>query len=384
MSVFVAIENEATVGDFEVEIFELLEARFEGWEPAEGDLLTWLGKAWSRIGYRLVEQASEMTKAAFVRFGESVVSVPPVQAAPATVESVWTMVDAAGYTVPAGTQVSIEASGDEALGFITAEEVTIAPEATKGTILLQAIEPGTAANGLSANPTLIDSLAFVSGIELEGVTSGGVEEEEEDAYLDRLVEELRTLSLSLIIAADFEVDARAVASIARCKCIEAYNAKEAKEEALAVSVYPIDSAGESSSAPVKEALEARQKAKLLSGINYYVGTPAYSTVNGETEIEVETGFDPATVKAAVEAFWAEYFNPARWGVPSQGDSGSGWVNRTKVYRFKVIGEIERLAGVARVITFKHALGEAALGTEEELTLEGVAPLTKAGALTVKS
>lgn len=384
MSEFVAIEGEVSGGDFEDESFELLEAAFEGWSPAAGGLLVWLVKAWSRVGSQLVDQASEMSKAAFKRFGESIVSVPPIQAAPATVESTWTMVDKAGYTIPAGTQVSIEASGESALGFITVGDVEVAPGANKATVLLQAVEAGEEGNGLTADPELIDSLAFVEAIELTGTTSGGVDEEEEDTYLNRLVEELQTLSLALVIGRDFEIDARAVASIARAKCIEAYNSEAGKEEALAVSVYPIDSSGEASSAPVKAELKTRQTGKLLSGIDYYIGTPNYTSIKGEVQVEVEAGFDPETVKAAVEAFWAQNFSPANWGIPTSGDSGSGWVNRTKAYRLKVIGQIERIGGVARVVTFKWAKNAEGLGTAEELTLEGVAPLTKAGTLSVST
>ncbi len=385
MSEFVAIENEASAGAFEEETYELLEAAFEGWSPAKGGLLVWLAKAWSRIGATVVGQASEMSRAAFKRFGESLVAVPPIQAAPATAESTWTMVDKAGYTIPSGTQVTIEASGDQVFGFVTVGDEVVAPGADKATVLLQAIEPGEAANDLSADPVLRDSLAFVKAIELDEETSSGVDEEEEDAYLNRLVEELQTLSFSLVIGRDFETDARAVASIARAKCLTAYNIKDGKEEALAVSVVPIDSDGEASSAPIKEALEARQKAKLLSGINYYVGSPTYTSIKGKVVFEVEEGFDSATVKAAIESFWAEAFSPARWGLPTTGDSGSsGWVNRTKAYRLKAIGEIERLGGVARVVTFEWAKGAGALGTSEELTLEGVAPLTKAGSVAVSS
>ena len=380
---FVAIESETNAGSLELEVIELLEAAFEGWTPAEGDLLVWLNRAWSRIGATLVEQASEMSEAAFMRFGEAIIGIPPIQAAPATVESIWTMTSDAGFTVPAGTQVTIEATGDRSVGFITVGETVIAPEAEKATILLQAAEPGAPGNGLNAEPQLSDSLSFVKAIELEGTTSGGVDEEEEEAYLSRLVEELQLISISLVIGRDFEIDARAVPSIARAKCIEAYNADEDEEEALAVSVYPIDSDGEPSSAPVVEALEVRQTAKLLSGINYYVGVPDYTTITGEVEIEVEAGFDPATVVAAVEAFWATNFAPNEWGKPTKGE-GPGWANRTKAYRLKMIGQIEAVGGVARVVSFEWAKDEEALDTEEELELTGIAPLTKAGVLTVEA
>lgn len=386
MSEFVALERDVSEGTFEDEFVELLEARLEGWGPSEGDQLVWLGKAWERKGSNLEDQLGSMGRSAFRKFGEAVVSVPPIQAAPATVASTWELVDeAGGYEIEAGATVTVEASGARSVAFRVVETVVVPVKATKVSVLLEAAEPGEENNGLSGVANLQTSYAFVvepGGIELEGVSAGGVDEEEEDAYLNRLVEDLQTLSLSLIKGRDFEIDARSIASIARAKCIEAYNASEGKEEALAVSVYPIDETGEASSAPVKEALKARQTDKLLSGINYYVGTPNYTTIKGKTEVEVEAGFDPAAVKAAIEAFWLENFSAAKWGLPTQGDSGSGWINRTKAYRLKTIGQIERIGGVGRVKTFEWAKGEGALGTAEELSLEGVAPLTKPGTLTV--
>lgn len=378
---FVAIESEVNAGTLEQEVIESLESAFEGWSPAEGDLLVWLNRAWSRIGATLVEQAAEMSEAAFKRFGEAIIGIPPIQAAPATAQSVWTMADTAGYTIPAGTQVTIDATGNTAVGFVTVGETVIAPGSEKAAILLQAVEPGAAGNSLEAEPRLLDALAFVESIELEEATSGGVDEETEEAYLSRLVEELQILSLSLTVGQDFEIDARAVAGIERAKCIEAYNADEDEEEALAVSVYPIDADGEPASETAVEALEERQRAKLLTGINYYVGTPDYTSIKGEVKVEVEPGFDPDTVKAAVEEFWEANFAPSEWGKPRQGE-GPGWVNRTKAYRLKVVGQIEAISGVARVVTFKWAKGEDGLGTDEELALEGAAPLTKAGEVEV--
>lgn len=382
MSVFQTTNESVDAAALEQEVNETIEAGLEGWKPAEGDPITWANKALSRIGASIFDQASTSEAGLFKRFGEAIVSVPPVQAAPATVESIWTMVDKAGYTIPAGTQVTIAAAGDEAVGFVTIADVVVAPGSTTATVLLQAVEAGEAANGLTANPELQDALAFVDGIVLVGLTANGVDEEEEDAYLDRLVETLRLLSLSLIVGQDFEIDARAVAGIARAKCIEAYNAEAAAAEALHVSVYPIDEAGLALSAPVKTALKERQEGKVPSGVKVHVADPSYTQVDVTATIVVQAGFDPATVIAAVEARLSEYFSPAKWGIPTQGDSGSGWENRTSVYRFELISEIDRVGGVERVATLKLAKHGEGLTTAEELVLTGVAPLTKAGTFAI--
>jgi hypothetical protein len=384
MSVFTTTNESADAASLRQEFIEAIQARIPSWEPGSGDLIEWMGEAGSRIGALIFDQASTTEAGMFKRFGEVIVSTPPVQAAPATVESTWTMVDAAGYTVPAGTQVSITASGDSQVGFLTVGDTVIAPEATKATILLQAIIAGAGGNELTEDPQLIDSLAFVDSISLEGSeTAGGVDEEEEDVYLNRLVEANQMLSDSLILPQDFEIDARAVPGIARAKCIRNYDAdKEEGEVALCQSVFPIEADGEPPSEPEREALLKRQQEKLLTDVEHHVGVPQYTEVDVTSTIVIQEGFDSATIIAAVEARLAEYLSPATWGQPTQGDSGSGWVNRTSVYRFELISEIDRVGGVDRVATLKLAKHGGALEAVEELVLEGVAPLTKPGTFSV--
>ena len=353
MSDFVPILGEASASDYEQGVNEALEAQFEGIEFAEGDPFTWLKKAFARIGASVFDMAALMSKKAFKQFGETVVAVPPIQAAPATGLSTWTMVDNAGYTVPAGTQVAIEATGDLQLGFITVGDTVVAPGSTTVAITLQAVEAGESGNELSADPTLIDALAFVSSITLEGVTANGVDAEEEDAYLGRLVEALQLLSLALILPRDFEIDARAVAGVARAKCIRNYKpADKSTNNPLMQTVFPVDESGLPLSAPVKAELLARQQAKLLTDVVHWVEDPEYTTVDVAVTFAVRSGFDPATVVAAVQPRLAEYLSPANWGLPVFGDTSNsaGWENQTKVYRFELVSEVDRVGGVERVVT----------------------------------
>jgi hypothetical protein len=388
LSVFVTTNDEVDASILEREANEAIEAGLEGWDPADGDPIAWAGKAFSRLTAAVFDQAAKMEKAAFKRFGEAIVSVPPVQAAPASVESIWELVDdKGGYQIEDGAFVSIEASGATSAGFKVVG-TTIVPEgAAKVTILLQAVEPGEQNNGLSGTAQLSTSYAFVvepGGIVLEGVTSGGVDEEEEDAYLSRLVEANQTLSDSLILPRDFEIDGRAEPGVARVKCIRNYDAdKEEDGVALCQSVFPITAEGQPPSEPVREALLKRQQEKLLTDVQHHVGVPTYTEVDGETEIEVVQGFDPATTEAAVEARWAEIFDPANRGKPKQGDSGSGWINEPFVYYLKLVGELERVGGVGRVVSLKIAKHGDALGTAN-LELDGVAPLTEPGTFVVSA
>jgi hypothetical protein len=385
MTVFTTTNEEVDASVLEAEFLEALKAGLGEWTPSEGDPLLWLAKAVAREGAAIFDQASTTEEGMFKRFGEAILSIPPVQAAPASVESTWTMVDNKGHEVPAGTQVLVEESGETKVGFITVGTTVIPPGATTATIVLQAIKPGEEGNGLTGDVSLSDSLAFVlepGGVVLNEPTAGGVDEEDEETYLGRLVETIRLLSLSLVVPPDFEVDARAQPGIARCLCIPAYNAEtKGKNAALHVTDVPIDEDGEPLSAPEKTALKERQQAKVPSGVTVHVIDPEYTPIDVEAKIEVETGFDPTSTASAAKERLAEIFDQAKWGLPTQGDSGSGWVNRSFVYYLKLVGEVEKVGGVGRVIELKLGKHGKSLGTAD-LELEGIAPLTKPGTFTV--
>lgn len=359
----------------EEEVYEQLEAQFEGWEPAEGNLEVWLIKAFTRLASIVREQAAVTSREAFKRFGQTVVNVPPVLAAPATVASTWTMINDAGYTIPTGTKVQIVAAGDQAFAFQTIGEIVVAPgdtETAAGEVVLQAVEAGEEANGLSEDPTLIDSLAFVDAIALTGVTSGGVDDEDEDAYLDRLTEALQLLSLSLILPRDFEVDARAVAGIARALCIPNYNPDdESDDNALMLCVFPADADGGSLGPPIKTELQERQQGKVPVDVVVKVGDPTHTGVDVDAEVEVLDGFDKATVTGAAEARLAEYLSSANWP----------WAD--KAYFLELVSEVDRVRGVGRVVSLKLAKAGGVLGTAD-VSLDGPAPLAEAGEITVSA
>ena len=379
MSEFVSPFEENDASIIEQQINEALAEKFEGWSPAEGSPTTWLIKAFARISSTVKDQASVTAAAVFKRFGETIARVPPILAAPATVGSTWTMVDNAGYTIPAGTQVTIAAAGDVVVGFETSEAVTVDPGDTTASVALRAIEPGEAANGLTADPHLRDALFFVDKVESDGTTANGVDEEEEDAYLNRLTEAMQLFSDSPIVPRDWEIDARADAGVARALCLPGYDAeKEEDEQPLTVTVVPVDEDGLALSAGAREKLQERQAAKTLSGVLNFVAVPTYTEIDVEVDVTVLAGFDAAAVVAAVEARLTAYLSPANWGLPTIGASTSvDWENQETVHLNELISEVDRVGGVGRVVTLKLAESGDPLAAAD-VALAGVAPLTEPG------
>jgi Baseplate J-like protein len=387
---FVEVFGEADPAALEAEAIETLEVAIEGWEGAPGSPEVWLTKAFARIAATVFDLASIVSREAFKTFGETIVGVPPILAAPATATSTWKVTDALGHKIPDGTLVSIAVSGDETQAFRTVGDVVIPPESDEseaGEVLLEAVNAGEAASGLTATPVLLSSLSFVNpgGITLTGATSGGVDAEDEDTYLSRLTEELQTLTLSAVIPRDYEILARRVAGVARATALDNYDADaEESEVPLVVTVAVVDADGEALSEGVKEGVQELLEGRSLSNVKTFVIDPSYTVVDVKAEVVVLPGYDQSTVLAAVEERLSTYLNPAHWGLPfgiSDTGSSAGWVNETTLYRNELLSEIDRVAGVARVVDVELAEGEGELGTED-LVIEGPAALTQPGSLEV--
>lgn len=383
---FVEVFADADAETLETEVYEAIEAAFEGWLPADGLLEVWLTKAFARIAVGVFDLASIVSREAFKTFGETIVSVPPILAAPATATSTWKAIDVDGHTIPDGTLVKIAVNGDEALGFRTVGEVVIPAESDEteaGEVLLEAVEPGEAYNGLTAAPVLETGLTFVDSITLTGATSGGVDAEDEDAYLNRLTEELQTLTLSAVVPRDYEILARRIAGVGRATALDNYNGEtEEDEQPLVVSVAVVDADGAALSEGVKDEVKELLEARSLSDIVTFVIDPTFTEVGAKVEVVVASGYDPEAVIAAVEERLAEYLAAKNWGLPTgtaDESSSAGWVNQTVVYVNEVLAEVDRVAGVSRVVSVKLKKGAGSLEAKD-VELSGPAPLVKSGTM----
>lgn len=204
-----------------------MQAIIPGWTPAPGQLDFWLAQAMAPAAAESRDVASAVPKSIFRWFGATLLNIPPVDAASASCTSKWTMINNAGYTIPAGTQVSIALTGDQVYAFETQVDVVVPPGSTLATgVQLIASEPGAAATGLGSvnGPvTLLDPLSFVTTITQDAVTTGGVDAEDDDTYLTRLATQLQLLAPRPILPADFAVFAKQIAGVKRAVGIDGYN-----------------------------------------------------------------------------------------------------------------------------------------------------------------
>ena len=319
--------------------FDYIQAHFPGWVPNDANLDTIMIEVGARLAAEARDVASIVPVDIFTYFGE-LVGIPPVMATPASVETTWTMIDYAGYTIPSGTQVGIRIAGDELIPFETITDTIIPPGSYQAfNVLIFAIEPGGESSqiGTANGPVeLIDTLDFVTTITQEVLTSGGVDAETEEEYLDRLRTRLQLLAPRPIIARDYAIMAQDIAGVERAIALDGYNPiNQTSNNERMVAVAAVDSAGEQISVPVKAQVDAYLQS--LREVNFIVNVfdPTYSVVDVTFAAKALPGYDPAVVEVEAEEAVTNYLSPANWGLVESGvgdtsASSQSWVNQQYV------------------------------------------------------
>lgn len=225
------IETDAE--ELATDALDYLTANIPGFVPQDGHLEVFWITALARIVAEARDVASRVPTSIFRFFGQSLLGLPAIDAAPARVASTWTMIDTLGYTIPADTLAAFRVAGDELVAFRVESEVEVPPGSLStnvGGVVMVAVDEGTVANDIPAGAMeLIDGLAFVDTIVSTTATSGGVDAESDEDYLDRLREELQISSPRPILPNDFAVIAKRVAGVHRAVAIDGHNPNAVNE-----------------------------------------------------------------------------------------------------------------------------------------------------------
>ena len=368
--------------------FAYVQANFPGWVPNDANLDTIMVEVGARLAAEARDVASIVPVDIFAYFGE-LVGVPPIRAVPASVETTWTMIDNAGYTIPSGTQVGIRVAGDELVPFNTITETIIPPASTTAlNVLIEAVEAGGEQSqiGTVGGPVeLIDTLDYVLTITQEVPTSGGVDAETEEEYLDRLRTRLQLLAPRPIIARDYAVLAEDIPGVERAIALDGYNPiDESTNNERMVAVVAVDTAGEAVSAPIKAEIDAYLQS--LREVNFIVNVfdPEYSTVDVTFAAVALPGFDPSVVEVAAEEAVAAYLEPSGWGLVASGAIGDSsesqnWVNQTVVRYLELTQVVNSVEGVDYVVSLTFRVAPAAYASTD-VTLDGAVPLPRPGTI----
>lgn len=383
MTPFVELPIESDPGVLLEETFGELEELLTGWKVNLSAPEVLLIQA---IVFRLVAPlaalAAEVPTEIFEEWGRKIVGVTAQAAQPATVKTKWTARDTAGYEIPAGTQVDVERTGSEQIGFVVAKTVFIAPGSNNVTgVLLEAVESGTAANGLTtaAAVTLIDSLGWVTTVALEATSSGGQEAEEAAHYLNRLAETMQTLVEGVVTAHDVEVVVRNIEGVGRALAIDNYNAEtKATEAEKTTTVVVTDALGKALTSGKKAEIKAKLESKRETNYIFFVVDANYESIDVTVKLVPRIGYTLAEADAAAKLAIEAFLSPATFAQEPPGNAAS-WTNTTTLRYQDLSAIVNNVQQVDHFTELKVAKHGGTLGVVD-LTLEGVAPLPEPGTI----
>lgn len=198
-----------------------IQAQIPGWVPRDGHLEVIVLEEAAQMMSTVAAIASQVPMSIFMAFGQ-LVGVKPLPGTRATVPATITMIDDAGYTIPAGFQVAFPLSGNQRIVFTLQLPLVIPSGDTTGAATFVCETVGSFPNGLPAATTLQlqQTFAQIVSIVTTAVVSGGVDPDTVTTYINRLSEELTLLAPRPILPIDFAEMAQNVEGVFRALAID--------------------------------------------------------------------------------------------------------------------------------------------------------------------
>lgn len=363
--------------------YDQMAVQAPGWLPVPSELDVWIIQAMARVAAETRDVTGLVAQGIFSFWGQQIIGVGQLPGAPAAAPVQFTVVDAAGYTIPIGTAVILTAADGTQYAFSTSAAIVIAPGATTGAGTLIANDAGVAQNGITAGAgQMSESLSYVTAVATTAATVGGTAAESDDDYLDRLRDQVTLLAPRPIVASDFAILARsASAEIVHALSIDLYNltlATAGNEKCDTVICF--NAAGGAVSSGAKAAALALLQAQREVNFLVFVGDPTSNVVSVDFTAVAQSGYATASVNAAIIAALQAYLNPATWSAPSDG-SEAGWRVQSKVYVNELITIISTVPGVDRCVSVRVGTGMSIPAGTVDVTLSGLAPTATYGSVT---
>ncbi len=359
--------------------FDVMAAGNPGWEPHPEAMATWLIETAAAITSAGVEVANLIPDRIFHRWIEQHAGIPPMAGTPAALTTTWTFRDAAGYTVPAGTLLSVVNPAGDPIEFQTTQDITCpAGDTVVANQVISTVDATGDVNGLTPAPgdvQIAEPMDYVTSVEPVGVTSGGSDPETEQAYLDRGTRRLRLSGGALVLGPDYVAAAEEVIGVERAVALNGFIPPNLTNQERAVTVAVHGPGGVACSTAVKNQVDAVLQARREVNFVINVIDPDFNPIDVTVTAVAYEGYDPATVQALVDAALREFLSPGLWPrVPVE--LGQSWMNRTTIRYFDVVAAVDQVIGVDYITSLQVN------GGTSDVNLTGVAPLPTPDAINV--
>jgi Baseplate J-like protein len=301
------------------------------------------------------------------------------------------------YTIDAGTQFSMSLAGAP-IGFASTSLVTVDSGASVN-LSVSAISPGIASNGAGNPAALISPITWVSSVTAVTNASGGVDVEDDDAYLARLAQLLQTMALRPITANDYATVSQNFTpapgtdqqEVGRATAIDGYDpTSNTYNNEREVTVCVADANGNPLNTDTMYGIGGSSSNIItipgLWGVagwleslreqNFIVNVvaPNYTQIYCAVTVICVPGYIPTAVQSAIQTNLLTYLSPPNFALPV--NSITGWQNSQVVYLSVVQSVIQQTSGVQAVLpgTMAVDVNPNPTNTTNDLTLSGAFPL----------
>ena len=337
------------------------------WDPREGNVEVVLLEAQAAIAAETVYAVNRVT-AAVMRTLIGLYGVTPDPGSPPTCTVRFTVGDALGHDVPAGTRVALPAGGEglDDLVFATDAALAIPAGSNTGVVAATGLVSTGIVNNTAAGTAMqvLDAVVFVDRAVLASDVAGGRSPEAPDLFLDRASARLRRLVETLVLPEHFVARALEDPRVARAFTVDNYDPATAGvgDDPGHVSVAVLGPDGAALAVAVRDELAAAMDAQAVANLAVHVINPTVTPVNVTADLHLLPGWAAADVTAIADAVVRDHLSPLQW-------SWSGVVRRNEL--------IALLAGVPGVDYVAALTAPAA-----DVNLPGAAPLASAGAVVI--
>ena len=367
---------------------EYLAEEIDGWEARPGNVESVLLEADGQIAAEVIDQAASVPPVIFAYFGQWLLGITLYEATPATATVSISFDVGALTTVPAGSLFAVPNPDGESYVFATDEDLR--SDAADKTVTATALEAGAEANGCSGVGEWLDVTDGVTGVTMTTVAGGGADEEEADAYLDRLAEALTILAPRPILPQDHATMARQVPGVGRAVAIDLYQPSNTEggygtprdgashtpvERCVTTAITGPDGAAPSDALMLQtfNVLDAAREVNFL----VYVIPPTYVSIDVRATVVAYPGYVLSEVEDAAAAMMSSWLDPSSWGSEAIGEVES-WARDTKARIYEAVDFLNRADGVHYVVSVEIKKTADSVWSNADIALDGTAPLPMLG------
>ena len=289
---------------------DLLRDRLPGWVPRNASLEVIYLEALALAVAEVTRTANEVAAQTLETLLDKVFKIPRLEGTPATGRVTLAFDSAVALTVPAGTTFLVPGTGAQLL---TVRDVDVTTDTAVLDVAAQSA--GSDLNGaVDVDVDLLDGLPNTLSARITTAMTGGVDPEDDAAYIARCGLVFSRLSSSLVTPDAFATFARETGQAPNAVGIRAWNGANPSTIGsdgghITVVVYGM---GGPVSELVRLDLQTRMQDMAASGATVHVVAARLRPVDVGGTVTMAAGADRADVAARVAATLTARLDPARW------------------------------------------------------------------------